>query len=64
MSNLNNVSEENDTSNSIFSASNCSVLHLDAGHDQSGNPQRLYLVVCGGETVAAIDEGYDGGVQL
>lgn len=60
MSNLNNVSEENNESNSIFAASNCSVLHLDAGHDQSGNPMRLYLIVCGSEVVAALDEGYNG----
>jgi hypothetical protein len=60
MSNLNNVSEENNVSNSVFAASNCSVLHLDAGHDQSGNPMRLYLIVCGSEVVAALDEGYNG----
>jgi hypothetical protein len=51
-------------SKATFSAINCSVLHLDAGHDPSGNPKRLYLVLCMGETVAALDEGYLGSATL
>jgi hypothetical protein len=39
----------------------CTVLHLDAGHDRNGNPRRLFLVLHRtGEIVAAVDEGYIG----
>jgi len=51
-------------SKATFSAINCTVLHLDAGHDPSGNPKRLYLIVSLGETVAALDEGYLGSAAL
>lgn len=37
------------------------VIHLDAGHDSNGNPQRLFVVLNNGfGTEAVVEEGYRG----
>jgi len=46
-------------------ASECICIHLDAGHDNNGNPKRAYMVIhTSGDIVAVIDEGYYGSKAL